>query len=120
MICFSLFNSPAIQENRVATVQCLSGTGSLRVGGEFLARHYHEVCKSADVAKRVESQLKLVIRPMYSNPPIHGASIVATILKDRYFIILNGGRRRISMAGLSSKTVPHLADAVHAAVTRMK
>lgn len=35
--------SPAIQENRVATVQCLSGTGSLRVGGEFLARHYHEV-----------------------------------------------------------------------------
>jgi aspartate/tyrosine/aromatic aminotransferase len=37
------WNSPAIQENRVATVQCLSGTGSLRVGGEFLARHYHEV-----------------------------------------------------------------------------
>lgn len=26
--------------------------------------------------------------------------------------------RRISMAGLSSKTVPHLADAIHAAVTR--
>ncbi|GAB4852599.1 hypothetical protein Ancab_016813 [Ancistrocladus abbreviatus] len=41
------------------------------------------VCKSEDVAKRVESQLKLVIRPMYSNPPIHGASIVATILKDK-------------------------------------
>ncbi|KVH93908.1 Aminotransferase, class I/classII, partial [Cynara cardunculus var. scolymus] len=217
---------PAIQENRVATVQCLSGTGSLRVGGEFLAKHYHErtvyipqptwgnhpkiftlaglsvksyryydpatrgldfqdlgnapsgaivllhacahnptgvdptieqweqirhgsldadaqpvrmfvadggecfaaqsyaknmglygervgalsiVCKTADVASRVESQLKLVIRPMYSNPPLHGASIVATILKDR----------RISMAGLSSKTIPHLADAMHAAVTSM-
>ncbi|WOK93396.1 aspartate aminotransferase, cytoplasmic [Canna indica] len=42
-----------------------------------------EVCRSTDVAVRVESQLKLVIRPMYSNPPIHGASIVATILKDR-------------------------------------
>lgn len=27
--------------------------------------------------------------------------------------------RRISMAGLSSKTVPHLADAIHAAVTRV-
>lgn len=39
-LCLS---SPAIQENRVATVQCLSGTGSLRVGGEFLAKHYHEV-----------------------------------------------------------------------------
>lgn len=43
-----------------------------------------QVCKTADVASKVESQLKLVIRPMYSNPPIHGASIVATILKDRY------------------------------------
>lgn len=40
------WTSPAIQENRVATVQCLSGTGSLRVGGEFLARHYHEVSRS--------------------------------------------------------------------------
>lgn len=35
--------SPAIQENRVTTVQGLSGTGSLRVGGEFLAKHYHQV-----------------------------------------------------------------------------
>ncbi|KAI4377638.1 hypothetical protein MLD38_015234 [Melastoma candidum] len=314
-------DSPAIQENRVTTVQCLSGTGSLRVGGEFLGRHYHErtiyipqptwgnhpkvftlaglsvkyyryydpstrgldfqglledlssapsgavvllhacahnptgvdptpeqweqirqlirskqllpffdsayqgfasgsldadaqsvrsfvadggeclvaqsyaknmglygervgalsiVCKSADVASRVESQLKLVIRPMYSNPPIHGASIVATILKDsdmyhawtielkamadriismrhqlfealkargtpgdwshiikqigmftftglnseqvafmtkEYHIYLTSDGR-ISMAGLSSKTVPHLADAIHAAVTK--
>jgi len=320
-------DSPAIQENRVATVQCLSGTGSLRVGGEFLARHYHErtiyipqptwgnhpkvftlsglnvrsyryydpatcslhfeglledlgsapsgsivllhacahnptgvdptieqweqirqlmrsksllpffdsayqgfasgsldkdaqsvrmfvadggellmaqsyaknmglygervgalsiVCKSADVAVRVESQLKLVIRPMYSNPPLHGASIVATILRDsemfnewtlelkamadriinmrqqlfnalksrgtpgdwshiikqigmftftglnseqvafmrqEYHIYMTSdGRisRRISMAGLSMRTVPHLADAIHAAVTQLK
>lgn len=29
------------------------------------------------------------------------------------------GCRRISMAGLSSRTVPHLADAIHAAVTRL-
>ncbi|XP_026428272.1 aspartate aminotransferase 1-like [Papaver somniferum] len=42
-----------------------------------------EVFKSLDVASRVESQLKLVIRPMYSNPPVHGPSIVATVLKDR-------------------------------------
>ncbi|CAK7337418.1 unnamed protein product [Dovyalis caffra] len=315
-------DSPAIQENRVTTVQCLSGTGSLRVGAEFLAKHYHQltiyipnptwgnhtkiftlaglsvktyryydpatrgldfqglledlgaapsgsivllhacahnptgvdptneqweqirqllrskgllpffdsayqgfasgnldadaqsvrmfvadggecfaaqsyaknmglygervgalsiVCKTADVASRVESQLKLVIRPMYSNPPIHGASIVATILKDRdmfnewtvelkamadriismrqqlfdalsakgtpgdwshiikqigmftftglnteqvafmtkeYHIYLTSDGR-ISMAGLSSKTVPHLAEAIHAAVTRV-
>ncbi|KAL8037589.1 hypothetical protein ABFX02_11G048700 [Erythranthe guttata] len=315
-------NSPAIQENRVTTVQCLSGTGSLRVGGEFLAKHYHEktiyiplptwgnhpkiftlaglsvktyryydpntrgldfsglledlgnapsgaivllhacahnptgvdptsdqweqirqlmrskgllpffdsayqgfasgnldsdagsvrmfvadggecvaaqsyaknmglygervgalsiVCKSADVAARVESQLKLVIRPMYSNPPLHGASIVATILKDgdlytewtielkamadriismrqqlfdalqskgtpgdwshivkqigmftftglntnqvafmtkEYHVYMTSDGR-ISMAGLSLKTIPHLADAIHAAVTNV-
>ncbi|CAL5405752.1 unnamed protein product [Camellia sinensis] len=35
-------DSPAIQENRVTTVRCLSGTGSLRVGAEFLAKHYHQ------------------------------------------------------------------------------
>ncbi|XP_065850180.1 aspartate aminotransferase, cytoplasmic [Euphorbia lathyris] len=316
-------DSPAIQENRVTTVQCLSGTGSLRVGGEFLARHYHKliiyipqptwgnhpkiftlaglsvktyryydpttrgldfqglledlgaapegsivllhacahnptgvdpipeqweqirqlirskallpffdsayqgfasgsldldaqpvrlfvadggeclmaqsyaknmglygervgalsiVCKTADVASKVESQLKLVIRPMYSNPPIHGASIVATILKDgdlykewtielkamadriismrqqlfdalsargtpgdwshiikqigmftftglnseqvafmtKEFHIYMTSDGRISMAGLSSRTVPHLADAIHAAVTSFR
>lgn len=137
------------------------------------------VCRNADVASRVESQLKLVIRPMYSSPPIHGASIVAAILKDRnlyhewtlelkamadriitmrkklfdalsakgtpgdwshiikqigmftftglntkqvtfmtqQFHIYMTSDGRISMAGLSSRTVPHLADAIHAAVT---
>ncbi|XP_034674642.1 aspartate aminotransferase, cytoplasmic-like [Vitis riparia] len=35
-------DSPAIQENRVAAVQGLSGTGSLRIGAEFLARHYYQ------------------------------------------------------------------------------
>ncbi|PRQ27485.1 putative aspartate transaminase [Rosa chinensis] len=315
-------DSPPVQENRVTTVQCLSGTGSLRVGGEFLARHYQErtiyiptptwgnhtkvftlaglsvknyryydpatrglnfqglledlgsapagavvllhacahnptgvdptleqweqirqlmrsrallpffdsayqgfasgsldadaqsvrrfaadggellvaqsyaknmglygervgalsiVLKTSEVATKVESQLKLVIRPMYSNPPIHGASIVATILKDRdlfnewtielkamadriismrhqlfdslrakgtpgdwshiikqigmftftglnpeqvafmtkeYHIYMTSDGR-ISMAGLSSRTVPHLTEAIHAAVTRL-
>mmetsp|Transcript_28653 Transcript_28653/g.36929 ORF Transcript_28653/g.36929 Transcript_28653/m.36929 type:complete len:133 (-) Transcript_28653:48-446(-) len=28
------------------------------------------------------SQLKLIIRPMYSSPPIHGSSIVRTVLTD--------------------------------------
>ena len=31
---------------------------------------------------RVESQLKIVIRPMYSNPPLHGARIANTILSS--------------------------------------
>eukprot|EP00850_Spirogloea_muscicola_P014667 SM000107S14033 [mRNA] locus=s107:11063:15025:- [translate_table: standard] len=152
------------------------------------------VCRSSEVARRVESQLKLVIRPMYSNPPAHGANIVAAILGDRalfdeWMVELKGmadriirmrhqlyealqerGKHlmpeyfalnflpprtpgdwshilkqigmftftgltkeqvnfmtkeyhiymtsdgRISMAGLNSRTVPHLADAIHAAV----
>ncbi|GAQ81410.1 aspartate aminotransferase [Klebsormidium nitens] len=138
------------------------------------------VCGSPDVAKRVESQLKLVIRPMYSNPPGHGARIVEAVLSDKqlfqdWTVELKGmadriitmrhklfdalkqkgtpGRwshivkqigmftftglnkdqvvfmtkeyhiymtadGRISMAGLNSKNVHHLAEAIHAAVTR--
>jgi aromatic-amino-acid transaminase len=38
------------------------------------------VCASADEAKRVLSQLKIVIRTNYSNPPTHGAQVVATVL----------------------------------------
>jgi len=38
------------------------------------------VCVSADEAARVLSQLKITIRTNYSNPPIHGAQIVATVL----------------------------------------
>lgn len=40
------------------------------------------VCESAEEMKRVESQLKILVRAMYSNPPIHGARIVAEILDD--------------------------------------
>lgn len=37
---------------------------------------------TADASERakVDSQVKIVVRPMYSNPPIHGARIAATIL----------------------------------------
>ncbi|KAG7587866.1 Aminotransferase class I/classII [Arabidopsis suecica] len=139
------------------------------------------VCTSEDVAKKVEDQVLLVVRPMYLTPPIHGAAIVATILKnsDMYndwtielkgmadriismrqqlyeaiqargtpgdwsHIIKHIGMftftglseeqvhliakeyhiymtydGRISMASLSSKTVPQLADAIHAVVTRI-
>ena len=45
-----------------------------RVGGLSVA------CHSKDEAARVLSQLKIVIRTNYSNPPIHGAQVVATVL----------------------------------------
>ncbi|KAL3313227.1 Aspartate aminotransferase, mitochondrial [Cichlidogyrus casuarinus] len=44
------------------------------------------ICSSEEEAKRVMSQLKILIRPMYSNPPIHGARIVAEILSDRQIL----------------------------------
>lgn len=40
------------------------------------------VASSADEARRVLSQLKIVIRTNYSNPPAHGAKIVAGVLAD--------------------------------------
>jgi len=40
------------------------------------------VCKDAEEAARVESQLKILIRPMYSNPPSHGARIAERILNN--------------------------------------
>ena len=38
------------------------------------------VCASQDEAGRVLSQLKITIRTNYSNPPTHGAQVVATVL----------------------------------------
>lgn len=37
---------------------------------------------SSAVSQRVDSQLKIVIRPNYSNPPMHGAAIAAKVLGD--------------------------------------
>ncbi|KAI4465504.1 aspartate aminotransferase [Holotrichia oblita] len=41
------------------------------------------VTKSKDEAAKVLSQIKILIRPMYSNPPLHGARIVNEILGDK-------------------------------------
>ena len=40
------------------------------------------VCASQDEAARVLSQLKIVIRTNYSNPPTHGAQVVTAVLSD--------------------------------------
>lgn len=40
------------------------------------------ITSSKDDADRTLSQLKIIIRPMYSNPPVHGARIAAEILGD--------------------------------------
>ncbi len=40
------------------------------------------ISKTKEAATAMQSQIKLMIRTMYSNPPLHGASIVDTILND--------------------------------------
>jgi aspartate aminotransferase len=41
------------------------------------------VCESPEENERVMSQLKIVIRPCYSNPPVGGARIASTILNSQ-------------------------------------
>jgi aspartate aminotransferase len=40
------------------------------------------VCSNANERSAVLSQLKLIVRPMYSSPPVHGSNIVRTVLTD--------------------------------------
>jgi len=40
------------------------------------------LCEDKDEADRVLSQLKIIARAIYSNPPLHGARIVTTVLQD--------------------------------------
>jgi len=40
------------------------------------------VCADKDEAARVESQIKILIRPMYSNPPRHGARVACEVMTN--------------------------------------
>ena len=40
------------------------------------------VCADEEEADRVASQLKRLVRPMYSSPPVHGARLAAAVLGD--------------------------------------
>jgi aromatic-amino-acid transaminase len=58
------------------------------------------VCSTKDEAARVLSQLKITIRTNYSNPPTHGAQVVATVLdtpalRQQWEEELAGMRQRI-------------------------
>jgi len=61
---------------------CQSFAKNLGLYGERIGM-LHVICTTADQAKRVLSQLKLVIRPMYSSPPRHGAELVIKVLGDQ-------------------------------------
>lgn len=60
----------------------------------------HVVAKNATEAANVLSQLKAIVRTIYSNPPSHGAAVIATILADQELRLqwdeeLNTMRQRI-------------------------
>lgn len=60
-------------------LMCQSFAKNLGLYGERIGM-LHVVCNTAALAKTVLSQLKMVIRPMYSSPPKHGAELVIRIL----------------------------------------
>jgi len=61
---------------------CQSFAKNLGLYGERIGM-LHVVCDSVDAANAVLSQLKMVVRPMYSSPPVHGALLVQRILGDQ-------------------------------------
>ncbi|VVT56700.1 uncharacterized protein SAPINGB_P005221 [Magnusiomyces paraingens] len=60
---------------------CQSFAKNMGLYGERVGA-FSLVAESPEERARIESQLKIIIRPMYSNPPIHGARIASEILND--------------------------------------
>ena len=59
------------------------------------------ICESKEVAAKLKSQLKIIIRTMYSNPPKNGAQIASTILNDP-----------VALTAWKASTDPHRLPAV--------
>lgn len=60
---------------------CQSFAKNMGLYGERVGA-FSIVCESAEEKSRVDSQIKILVRPLYSNPPINGARIAAEILND--------------------------------------
>ena len=79
-----------------------------RVGGLSV------LCKDKDEASRVLSQLKIVIRTNYSNPPTHGGAVVAAVLNDPELRALwekELGEMRVRIKAMRQKLVDGLKAA---------
>jgi len=63
-------------------VVCQSFAKNFGLYGERIGA-LHFVASSSQQKKILDSQIKITIRPMYSNPPIYGARLVSTILNDK-------------------------------------
>lgn len=62
-------------------VLCQSFAKNMGLYGERIGA-FSIVCADPAEKKRVDSQVKILVRPLYSNPPIHGARIASTIMND--------------------------------------
>ncbi|ODV89983.1 hypothetical protein CANCADRAFT_99031 [Tortispora caseinolytica NRRL Y-17796] len=60
---------------------CQSFAKNMGLYGERVGA-FSLVTADAEEKKRVDSQIKIIVRALYSNPPIHGARIAAKILND--------------------------------------
>ncbi|TGJ79855.1 hypothetical protein E0Z10_g8912 [Xylaria hypoxylon] len=62
---------------------CLSQSFAKNMGlyGERVGA-FSIVGASAEEKKRLDSQVKILVRPLYSNPPVHGARVASEILND--------------------------------------
>ena len=72
------------------------------------------VCESQEEASRVLSQLKIVIRTNYSNPPIHGGAVVAAVLNNPELRALwekELGEMRVRIKAMRQKLVDGLKAA---------
>ena len=72
------------------------------------------LCESKEEADRVLSQLKIVIRTNYSNPPIHGGAIVAAVLNNPELRALweqELGEMRVRIKAMRQKLVDGLKSA---------
>ncbi|GAA6035809.1 hypothetical protein JCM8097_005716 [Rhodosporidiobolus ruineniae] len=60
---------------------CQSFAKNMGLYGERVGT-FSVVCADKDEKARVDSQIKILVRPMYSNPPVHGARVASTLLTD--------------------------------------
>ncbi|GAA5952314.1 hypothetical protein JCM8115_003566 [Rhodotorula mucilaginosa] len=60
---------------------CQSFAKNMGLYGERVGT-FSIVCADPQEKARVDSQIKILVRPMYSNPPVHGARVAATLLTD--------------------------------------
>jgi len=69
-----------IQDGHTVAV-CQSFAKNFGLYGERVGA-FHVVAETAQKKEELLSQLLILVRPMYSNPPVYGSKLIQTILED--------------------------------------